>query len=54
MNALGIAGCRQDKAVFIDDRALNIEPAQALGFNAVQFKGLDDLRSRLKEYGVEV
>ncbi|MDB5352769.1 MAG: haloacid dehalogenase superfamily protein subfamily variant 3 with third motif having or [Planctomycetota bacterium] len=53
INALGIAGCRREKAVFIDDRSLNIEPAQALGFNAVLFQGLDDLRSRLKEFGVE-
>ncbi len=53
VDSLGIAGCGQEKAVFIDDRALNIEPAIALGFNAIQFTGLDDLRSRLKAFGVE-
>lgn len=53
LNALGIAGCRQDHAVFIDDRPLNIEPALALGLNAVHFEGLDSLRSRLKEFGIE-
>ena len=53
LNAIGIAGCMQEKAVFIDDRALNVEPALALGLNAVQFTGLDPLRAFLKEQGVE-
>lgn len=52
INALGIAACTGENAVFIDDRPLNIEPAHALGLNAVLFQGLDDLRARLKEYGV--
>lgn len=52
INALGIAGCTQHHAVFIDDRPLNIEPANALGLNAVLFQGLDDLRGRLSEYGI--
>ena len=52
LNALGIAGCGADHAVFIDDRALNVEPATALGLNAVQFTGLDALREYLKGYGV--
>jgi putative hydrolase of the HAD superfamily len=51
-NALGIAGCNHERAVFIDDRALNIEPALTLGFNAHLFQGLDELRSHLKEFGV--
>ena len=34
-------------AIFIDDRALNVEPALALGLNAVQFQGLDPLRDFL-------
>jgi len=53
LNALGIAGCHPDHAVFIDDRALNVEPAVALGLNAVQFTGLDALRAFLKDRGVE-
>lgn len=52
VNALGIAGCGPERAVFIDDRPLNVEPAHALGFNAVLFQGLDDLRARLREFGV--
>ena len=53
VNALGMAGCSHERAIFIDDRSLNVEPALTLGFNAVQFRGLDDLRSHLKEFGVE-
>lgn len=53
LNALGIAGCSKHKAVFIDDRALNVEPALALGLHAVQFQGLDDLKNQLKVHGVE-
>jgi putative hydrolase of the HAD superfamily len=53
MNALGIAGCGRHRAVFIDDRPLNVEPALALGLNAVRFEGLDQLRAFLKGQGVE-
>jgi putative hydrolase of the HAD superfamily len=51
-NALGIAACPPENAIFIDDRALNVEPALALGLNAFQFKGLDSLREFLKERGI--
>ncbi|GIW86733.1 MAG: hydrolase [Isosphaeraceae bacterium] len=53
LNALGMSGSPRDRAIFIDDRPLNVEPAQALGLQAIQFTGLDDLRARLKEHGVE-
>jgi putative hydrolase of the HAD superfamily len=53
LNALGVAGCRKHHAVFIDDRALNVEPALALGLNAVQYTGLEPLRLFLKEHGVD-
>ncbi|HWE36172.1 MAG TPA: HAD-IA family hydrolase [Isosphaeraceae bacterium] len=53
LNALGIAGCSRGRAVFIDDRALNVEPAHALGLQAVLFEGLDALRSSLQGFGVE-
>jgi putative hydrolase of the HAD superfamily len=52
LSALGIAACERHEAIFIDDRALNVEPALALGLDAVQFQGLDPLRSYLKERGV--
>ncbi|HEX8202354.1 MAG TPA: HAD family hydrolase [Isosphaeraceae bacterium] len=53
LNALGIAGCGRRQAVFIDDRPLNVEPAVALGLDAVQYQGFDALRAYLKERGIE-
>jgi putative hydrolase of the HAD superfamily len=52
LSAMGIAACHKGNAVFIDDRALNVEPAVALGLNAVRFQGLDPLRDSLKEWGI--
>jgi putative hydrolase of the HAD superfamily len=52
LNALGMAGCPPDRAVFIDDRALNVEPATALGLKAILFCGLEELRESLRELGV--
>ncbi len=53
LSALGIASCSGADAIFIDDRALNVEPALALGLNAFQFEGLDSLRAYLKDRGVK-
>ena len=53
-NALGITACGHEEAIFIDDRALNVEPALTLGFNAFLFTGLDGLRDHLKERGITV
>lgn len=53
LNALGIAGVGKHRAVFIDDRPLNVEPALALGLNAVQYTSLEALQAFLKEHGVE-
>jgi putative hydrolase of the HAD superfamily len=53
LNALGIAGCGRDRAIFIDDRPVNVEPAQVLGLIAVRFEELDQLREVLKEHGIE-
>lgn len=52
LNALGIAACDQRDAIFIDDRPLNVEPAAALGLNAILFQGLEPLRAALREFGV--
>ena len=54
VSALGIAACDRHDAIFIDDRALNVEPALALGLKAIHFQGLDSLRAALKEHGVAV
>ena len=53
LGALGMAGCGSHRAIFIDDRPLNVEPALALGLIAHQFEGLDGLRAFLKERGIE-
>lgn len=52
LSALGIAACDRSEAIFIDDRALNVEPALALGLHAFHFQGLDTLRAYLKDQGV--
>jgi putative hydrolase of the HAD superfamily len=55
LNALGIAGCTAEHALFIDDRAMNVEAAAALGLHTVRFTGLDELKPFLNsEWGVEV
>ena len=53
LNALGMSGCHRDRAIFVDDRSLNVEPAVALGLNAVLFTGLETLKKDLQERGVE-
>lgn len=53
LNALGISGCPRDRAVFIDDRAVNVEAAAALGLHTIHYTGLEALRAELIEYGVE-
>jgi putative hydrolase of the HAD superfamily len=53
LNALGIAACESKDAIFIDDRALNVESALALGLNAILFQGLDSLQAALKDRGIE-
>jgi putative hydrolase of the HAD superfamily len=51
--ALGIAGCSKTRALFIDDRPLNVEAALAAGFQAVLYTGVEPLREFLKEHGIE-
>ena len=54
LNALGIANCRREHALFIDDRPMNVEAAMALGLHTYLFVGLDPLRTFLKqEWGIE-
>lgn len=52
-NALGIAACRRELALFIDDRELNVEPALALGLHAIRYTGFDQIRTYLKGQGIE-
>lgn len=53
LNALGIASCDRSRAIFIDDRPLNVEPALALGLNAIHFQNLEQLRDDLRQLGVK-
>jgi putative hydrolase of the HAD superfamily len=53
LNAMGMAGCVREQAVFVDDRAVNVESAQVLGLRTILFQGLDALRQSLAEEGVE-
>ncbi len=50
--ALDRFGLRPDEALFIDDRAINVEGARAVGMNAHLFIGADDLRARLEAEGL--
>ena len=51
-NALGIAHCDARRAIFIDDRSVNVESALMLDLQAIKFENLDQLRVALKELGV--
>jgi putative hydrolase of the HAD superfamily len=52
LNALGIADCTAHDAIFVDDRALNVEVALKLDLQAIVFQNLDQLRASLREHGV--
>lgn len=53
LSALGIASCRPNEAIFVDDRPLNLETADALGIKTVHFTQLALLLTALKEEGIE-
>lgn len=50
--ALEITRIPAEECCFIDDRALNLECAEALGMHIIEMKGLDWLRSELAKLGV--
>jgi 2-haloacid dehalogenase len=43
---------RPDRCVFVDDVAVNVEAASAIGFHAIEFGGIGDLRGRLVGLGI--
>ena len=49
---LGIVGRPAGSCLFIDDNALNIEAARALGFRTHHFAGAEGLRAALAEQGL--
>lgn len=50
--ALAVAQVEPARAVFIDDRERNLEPARALGMQALLYRGAAALRSELAALGV--
>jgi 2-haloacid dehalogenase len=50
--ALDRFGLKPEEALFIDDRAINVEGARAVGMRAHLFVGADDLRRRLEAEGL--
>jgi putative hydrolase of the HAD superfamily len=49
---LAITRCPAEQALFIDDRAINVEAAQAAGYRAVQFQSLEQLQDFLARQGI--
>jgi putative hydrolase of the HAD superfamily len=50
--ALGIAQAEAERVLFIDDRDQNLDPARALGFQAVHFTGPEKLEQELVARGL--
>jgi putative hydrolase of the HAD superfamily len=50
--ALDILGRPAERVLFIDDRAENVAGAITAGMKALRFEGKEELRRRLKSYGV--
>jgi HAD superfamily hydrolase (TIGR01509 family) len=40
-------GCTPEEAIFIDDKAVNVEGARALGMQAIHFIGREDMNRRI-------
>lgn len=52
LQALGMANAKPDESVLVDDREVNIETAQALGFNVVHHQDVEKTRRCLVEMGI--
>jgi len=46
-------GTRPEETLFIDDRAVNVEAALALGFQAIEFSSVENLRADLVAAGLD-
>jgi putative hydrolase of the HAD superfamily len=51
-HAQQLAGCAATQCLFIDDLPANVDGAQACGWNGIVYRRGDDLRSRLKDFGI--
>lgn len=47
-------GLSPRSTLFIDDSLRNVEAARRVGLNAIHFVGVDDLRARLREVGLDL
>jgi len=52
--ALEVTQRNAEKCIFIDDRPLNLESPRKLGFHTVHFQNPEQLKSDLRNLGVEV
>jgi putative hydrolase of the HAD superfamily len=52
LRALDLLNRDADEVIFIDDRAENAAAAHAVGMDAIQFLGAENLRSELKKRGI--
>ena len=52
--ALGVTQRPADQCIFIDDRPLNLESPRRLGMNVIHYQSAEQLRSELRNHGVEV
>jgi len=51
---LKVVGSKPEECLFIDDRADNVEAAQALGMRAVRFVSVEELAADVRPYGLPV
>lgn len=52
--ALNITQRKGEQCVFVDDRALNLEGARALGMHTIQFKDAAQLEKELVQWGIAI
>jgi putative hydrolase of the HAD superfamily len=52
--ALEVTQRPAEQCLFIDDRPLNLECPRRLGFNVIHYQNAEQLRSELRNFGVEV
>jgi putative hydrolase of the HAD superfamily len=52
-HVLNELGTRPEETLFLDDKLVNVEAAQALGIKAIQFSTVDKLRVDLKAAGLD-
>jgi putative hydrolase of the HAD superfamily len=52
--ALDVTQRPAEQCIFIDDRAMNLESPRRLGMNVIHYQNAQQLRSELRNHGVEV